>query len=50
MVGTLMAGVVLFTVFFLGAPPLILIPISVIGSTVYMELRLHVRRNLESKG
>jgi uncharacterized membrane protein YesL len=48
-VGTMMAGVVLFAVFFLGTPPLILIPVSVIGSTIYMELRLHARRNLEGK-
>jgi len=50
MVGTLMAGIVLIAVFLFGAPPLILIPVSVIGSTIYMELRLHVKRNLESRG
>jgi DMSO reductase anchor subunit len=48
-VGTLMAVMIGFAIFVLGAPPVILIPVSVIGSTIHMELRLRAMRNLERK-
>lgn len=46
-VGTAMAIVVAFAVFVLGAPPLILLPVGLIGATAYSELRRRALRNID---
>lgn len=42
-----MAAVVGVAVFVFGAPPLILIPVGLVGATAYMEIRLHAGQRFD---
>jgi hypothetical protein len=46
-VGALNATLVGLAVFVLGAPPLILLPTTLIVATAYLELRLRVNRRIK---
>jgi hypothetical protein len=48
-VGTLMAAIIAFAVFVLGAPPLILVPVSMIGGTAFAAVHSRALRNLEHR-
>ena len=45
-VGTALSLVIAFAVFVLGAPPWILVPVSMAGATVYGEIRLRAQRRM----
>jgi len=46
-VGTLMAAIIALAVFVLGAPPWILVPVSMVGSTAFAAVHSRALRNLE---
>jgi len=48
-VGTSMAVIIGFAVFMLGAPPWILVPVSLVGSTAFAEVHARALRNLERR-
>lgn len=48
-VGTLMAAIIAFAVFILGAPPWILVPVSMIGATAFATVHSRALRNLEHR-
>ncbi|HKI65769.1 MAG TPA: hypothetical protein VJ989_00695 [Solirubrobacterales bacterium] len=48
-VGTLMAAIIAFAVFVLGAPPWILVPVSMVGGTAFATVHSRALRNLERR-
>jgi hypothetical protein len=48
-VGTLMAAIIAFAVFVLGAPPWILVPVSMLGGTAFVAVHGRALRNLERR-